>query len=51
MYVIIETEISYPYTYGYIVGFYSPDGQFYEHERFEDKRDAEKKVHYLNGGK
>ena len=34
----------------YMVGHFKPDGKFDIWDRFSEKREAEEKVHYLNGG-
>lgn len=34
----------------YTVGFYSPDGKWHPEGDYWDETEAQKKVHYLNGG-
>jgi len=46
MYVIIETEHGL-----WTVGFYDPKGNWHPQSDHESKEEAEKKCHYLNGGK
>lgn len=37
-------------SYGYIVGFYAPNGRFKSIAYFDDIKVAASVVHYLNGG-
>ena len=48
--------MSYVYIYSkfdriWVVGFYSPDGEWHPDSDHADRDDAAKRVHYLNGGK
>ncbi len=45
MYVFIQSEPGL-----YTVGFYKPDGKFEPVDDYSKKQEAEKQVHYLNGG-
>ena len=46
MYVYIQSEPSL-----WTVGFYSPDGKWHTDSDRNDREEAAKRVHYLNGGK
>ncbi len=46
MYVIIQTEANL-----WTVGFYNIDNEWNPHSDHDSIEDAEKKCHYLNGGK
>ena len=46
MYVYIKSEPGL-----YTVGFYSPDGKWHPESDYNDREEAAKRVHFLNGGK
>ena len=50
MYVYKFTEKVDDFTDLYTVGFYTPDGKWIPESDHNDKEDAAKRVHYLNGG-
>lgn len=46
MYVYIQSEPGL-----WTVGFYDPSGEFQPEGDYENKEEAARRVHYLNGGK